>query len=137
VRWAIAVIVVAVAGAVAAVVLGLSTGDSRPTDVADCVAKDGGLRARGEEGLQLAREDIRAGTLRPARRYDLGGGDAAVLLRGTGYRVLVVGVPGGPPLRGADLAFRIYRRTSSFAGVFTERDPLQGVLDRCARAAAG
>ena len=74
----------------------------------------------------------------PARRRSEVGvraarGGGALLLAGRGYRVLVVGVPGGPPLSGADLPERLYTRTASFAAVATERGPLRGVLDRCAR----
>jgi len=137
VRWAAAllalVIVLAAAGAVWAI---LASHDTPPDDIASCALDDGARRARGEEGLQVAREDIRAGTLRPVRRWAMGE-DEALLLDGTGFRVLVVGVPGGPPLRGADLPFRLYRRTASFATVLLERDPLRGVLERCVAEAGG
>ena len=95
----------------------------------------GAHRALGEEGLQVAREDIRAGTLRVTRRYRLHD-DRAVLLRGTGYGVLVISAPEDASLDGTDLPFRVYRQTSSFTTVLTERDPVRGALDACVRRAA-
>jgi hypothetical protein len=135
-RWAAALAALALAGVLAAAVFAITRShDTPPDDVEACAVPDGARRARGEEGLRLVREDVRAGTLRPARRYRLDD-DRAVLLQGTGARVLVIGVPGGPSLHGDDLAFRVYRRTASFATVLTERDPVR-VLDRCAREVAG
>ena len=49
------------------------------------------------------------------------------------FSTLVVGIAGGPSLAGPGLPVRVYTDTSSFATVATERDPLRGVLDRCAR----
>ena len=40
------------------------------------------------------------------------------------------------PLDAPDLAFRVYRQTSTFTTVLTERDPVRGVLDVCVRRAA-
>ncbi|HSD76357.1 MAG TPA: hypothetical protein VLA98_03095 [Solirubrobacteraceae bacterium] len=121
-----------VAGGVWAIV---RSHDTPPDDVEACATPHGAKVARGEEGLGFAREDIRARTLRVARRYRLHD-DAGVLLAGTGYRVLVVGVADGPSLSARGLPMRVYRRTAEFARVLTERDPVRA-LDRCARAASG
>lgn len=135
-RWAAALAALALAGMLAAAIFAITRShDTPPDEVEACAVEDGAHRARGEEGLRFIREDVRAGTLRPVRRYRLGD-DRAVLLEGTGSRVLVIGIPGGPSLRGGDLPFRIYRRTASFATVLAERDPVR-VLDRCAREVAG
>jgi hypothetical protein len=128
VRWALAL----VAGA-ALLALGLGVAsfiavhDTPPDEVEACVEDLGGSVIGGQEGL-----DIERSRLRTVRRYRLDD-DRALLLQGRGYRVLVVGVPGGPSLAGADLPVRLYTQTASFAVVATERDPLRGVLDRCAR----
>jgi hypothetical protein len=135
--WAFALAALALVAVAAGAVWALTRShDTPPDDIAACATDKGARRVRGEEGLTFAREDLRAGTLRPLRRYDLGD-DAAVLLQGTGYRVLVVGIQGGPPLTGRDLPFRVYRRTATFATVLSERDPVRGVLDACARRSAG
>jgi hypothetical protein len=133
VRWAFAL----VAGA-ALLALGLGVAsfvgshDTPPDEVEACVEDLGGSVIQGREGLAFARDDIERGRLRVTGRYRLDD-DRALLLAGGDYRVLVVGVPGGPPLGGADLPLRLYTETASFAVVATERDPLRGVLDRCAR----
>ena len=135
-RWLLALLALAVAGVVAAGVFAITKShDTAPGDVEACAVDQGAHRALGEEGLQVAREDIRAGTLRVARRYRLHE-DRAVLLRGTGYRVLVISAPEDAPLDAPDLAFRVYRQTSTFTTVLTERDPVRGVLDVCVRRAA-
>ena len=132
-RWALAL---AAASALLALGLGVASfigsHDTPPDEVEACVEDLGGSVILGQEGLAFAREDIARDRLRTVRRYRLDD-DRALLLEGRGYRVLVVGVPGGPPLSGADLPVRLYTQTSSFAVVATERDPLRGVLDRCAR----
>jgi len=133
VRWAIALLAGA---ALLAIGLGvasfISSHDTPPDEVEACVEDLGGSVILGQEGLAFARADIERGRLRVTRRYRLDD-DRALLLTGGDYRVLVVGVPGGPPLGGADLPERLYTQTASFAVVATERDPLRGVLDRCAR----
>jgi hypothetical protein len=134
--WAFVLAAVAVAAIVAGGVWAVTRShDTPPRDIATCAVAKGAHRVRGEEGLAFAREDIRDGTLRPVRRYRLGD-DRGVLLRGSGYRVLVVGTPRGPSLQGRDLPFRIYRRTATFAAVLSERDPTRDVLDACARRSA-
>jgi hypothetical protein len=133
VRWAFALL----AGA-ALLALGLGVAsfvgshDTPPDEVEACVEELGGKVILGREGLAFARGDIERGRLRVTRRYRLDD-DRALLLAGGDYRVLVVGVPGGPSLGGADLPLRLYTETASFAVVATERDPLRGVLDRCAQ----
>jgi hypothetical protein len=129
---AAAVALTAVAVAVVAIV---RSHDASPDDVEACVRAAGGRVILGQEGLAFARGDIERGLLRRVRSYRLGD-DRAVLLRGAGYGVLVVGIPGGPSLRGHDLPRRLYTDTSSFATVATERTPVRGVLDRCARRSA-
>ena len=132
-RWAFALLAVA---ALLALGLGVASfvgsHDTPPDEVEACVEDLGASVILGQEGLAFARDDIERGRLRVTRRYRLDD-DRALLLAGSGYRVLVVGVPGGPPLGGADLPVRLYTETASFAVVATERDPLRGVLDRCAR----
>jgi hypothetical protein len=136
VRWAALLLVVVATGAVAGVVFAIvRSHDTPPDEIRACATRRGARVARGEEGLRFAREDIRAGTLRVARRYRLHD-DRAVLLQGSGYRVLVVGTAKGPSLDAPDLPFRVYRSTSAFARVLTERDPIR-VLDACARKSAG
>jgi hypothetical protein len=135
-RWAALLLAVVAAGVIAGGVFAfVRSHDTAPDEVDACATAQGANVARGEEGLVFAREDIRAGTLRVARRYRLHA-DRGVLLRGSGYRILVIGTPGGPRLSGRDLPFRVYRSTSSFARVLTERDPVR-VLDACARRSAG
>jgi hypothetical protein len=135
-RWALLLLVVVLAGVTAGGIWAIvRSHDTPPDEVTACATERGARIARGEEGLSFARGDIRAGRLRVARRYRLHD-DAGVLLRGDGYRVLVIGVPGGPPLTGSDLPFRVYRQTATFARVLTEHDPVHA-LDACARRAAG
>jgi hypothetical protein len=136
VKAAAALAVLAVAGALTLAILGIvSTHDTPPDEIEACVEDAGGNVILGQEGLTFARGDIERGELRRAGEYRLGD-DRGVLLEGDGYRVLVVGVRGGPSLAGRDLPVRVYTDTSSFATVATERDPLRGVLDRCARRSA-
>ncbi len=136
-RLAAALVAVVVLGALAAAVVAVvRSHDTAPDDVEACVRDAGGRVVEGQEGLAFARADIERGVLRRVRSYRLGG-DRAVLLRGAGYGVLVVGIPGGPPLDRSDLARRLYTDTASFATVATERAPVRGVLDRCARRAGG
>jgi hypothetical protein len=133
VKLAAAAAVLAVAGALTLAILGIvSSHDTPPDEIEACVEDAGASVILGQEGLTFARGDIEHGRLRRAREYRLGD-DRGVLLQGDGYRVLVVGVRGGPSLAGGDLPVRVYTDTSSFATVATERDPLRGVLDRCAR----
>jgi hypothetical protein len=136
VKLAAALAILAAAGAITVGVLGIiSSHDTSPDEVESCVKDAGGNVILGQEGLAFARTDIERGTLRRAREYRLGD-DRGVLLEGDGYRVLVVGIASGPSLAGSGLPLRLYTDTASFATVATERDPLRGVLDRCARRAA-
>ena len=131
-RWAVLLLAVVVAGVGAAAVWAIvRSHDTPPRQVTACATEHGARIARGEEGLTFARDDIRSGRVRVARRYRLGD-DPAVLLEGRGYRVLVISGVRGPSLRGRDLPFRVYRRTPDFARVLTERDPVRA-LDACAR----
>jgi hypothetical protein len=133
VKLAAVVAVLAAAGAIAlAVASVVGSHDTPPDEIEACVEDAGANVILGQEGLAFARDDIERGTLRRTREYDLGD-DRGLLLEGDGYRVLVVGITGGPSLSGRDLALRVFTETSSFATVATERDPLRGVLDRCAR----
>jgi hypothetical protein len=137
VKLAVLLAVLAAAGAITlAVVSVIGSHDTAPDEIEACVQDAGGSVILGPEGLLFARGDIERGAVRRTREYNVGD-DRAVLLEGDGYRVLVVGIAGGPPLEGRDLPVRVYTDTSSFATVATERDPRRGVLDRCARAAAG
>ena len=127
------VAILAAAGAVAlAIVSIVANHDTPPDEIEACVEDAGGNVILGQEGLAFAREDIQRGALRRVRDYRLGD-DRGLLLGGHGYRVLVVGISGGPSLTGPDFLQRVYTDTSSFATVASERDPLHGVLDRCAR----
>ena len=135
-KLAALLVVLAAAGALTlAVVSIIGSHDTAPDEIEACVQDAGASVILGPEGLTFARGDIERGAVRRAREYDLGD-DRAVLLEGDGYRVLVVGIVGGPSLDGRDLPVRVYTDTSTFATVATERDPRRGVLDRCAREAA-
>ena len=127
---------VALAAIAVAVIAVVRSHDTPPDEIRGCVRDAGGRVITGREGLAFARDDIERGRIRRVRDYRVHD-DRAVLLAGRGYRVLVVGIPSGPRLTGDDLAERLYTDTSSFAVVATERSPLRGVLDRCARRAAG
>jgi hypothetical protein len=134
VKGAAALALALAAAATVAFVLAFSgSHDATPGKVRDCVRRGGARVIRGQEGLAFALGDVEAGRLKQARRYRLGD-DRAVLMSGRGYAVLVVGVASGPPL-GGDLARRAYLQTADFAVVATERDPVRGVLDGCARLA--
>ena len=135
-KLAAALAMLAAAGAIALGVVSIvSNHDTPPDEIEACVEDAGGNVILGQEGLTFARQDIERGALRRVREYDLGD-DRGLLLGGHGYRVLVVGIHGGPSLSGPDLPQRVYTDTSTFATVATERDPLHGVLDRCARRSA-
>lgn len=132
-KLAAALAILAAAGAITlGVVSIISSHDTSPDKIEACVEDAGGNVILGQEGLAFARTDIERGSLRRTREYRLGD-DRGVLMEGDGYRVLVVGIAGGPSLAGPGLPVRVYTDTSSFATVATERDPLRGALDRCAR----
>jgi hypothetical protein len=132
VRWA-ALLLAVVAGLAGTAAVWAIThhADTVPDRITACATDRGAIVAHGEEGLSFARDDVRTGRMRVARRYRFAP-DTAALLSGNGYRILVIRKPQNPPLTQPGLPFRVYRRTSSYASVLTERDPLR-VLDTCAR----
>ncbi len=135
-RWALAAVLLAVASVVVVLVVAIgSTRDAVPGQLRDCVLDGEAGLVRGEVDLGAQpRSDIGAGTLRAGRPVRLGE-DTAVVLEGTGYRLLVLAGRKSPPLDG-DLGRRVYDRASEFALVAKEVDPVDGVLRGCVRAAA-
>jgi len=136
-RWALALVLVAAVSVVVAFVLAVrSTRDPVPGRMRACVldGQAGVMRSEADLGSG-PRSDIGAGALRERARMRVGE-DTAVLLDGTRYRLLVVAGRKSPPLdRG--LPLRIYERTSEFALVAKEVDPIEGVLRACVAVAAG
>lgn len=136
-RWALALALAALVAVVAAFVLAVgSSRDPIPGRLRAC-AQDGRagiMRSEADLGAQ-PRSDIGAGAVRELSRTQLGE-DVAVLLEGTGYRLLVLGGRKSPPLDG-DLALRVFERTREFALVAKEIDPVRGVLRDCTALAAG
>lgn len=136
-KWALALLAVALVSVVVAFVLAVdSTRDPVPGRLRSCATDGGAGVVRGEVdlGAQL-RSDIGAGALREQARAQVGE-DTAVLLAGTRYRVLVVAGRGSPPL-GGDLARRVFERAPQFALVAKEADPLRGVLRDCVALVSG
>jgi hypothetical protein len=126
----------AVVGTVVAFVLAVrSTRDPVPAALRECVlAGNAGVAlSPGDLGVR-ARADIGDGVLRETGRRRVGE-DTAVLLEGSGYRLLVLAARKSPSLEG-DLPLRIYERTSEFALVARELDPLRGVLAGCVEVVA-
>jgi hypothetical protein len=100
VKLAAALAILAAAGAITlGVVSIISSHDTSPDEIEACVEDAGGNVILGQEGLAFARTDIERGSLRRTREYRLGD-DRGVLMEGDGYRVLVVGIAGGPSLAG-------------------------------------
>ena len=135
-KWALAAVLAAVGVVVVALVLAVGASrDPVPERLRACVldAQAGVVRSQGDFGGQ-ARSDIGAGALREVQRTRLGE-DTAVLLRGTKYRILVLGSKKSPPLDG-DLALRVYDRAAEYPLVAREVDPLEGVLRACVALAA-
>jgi hypothetical protein len=125
---------VAVAAAGAAVVFALQRShDGVPEKVRACAEQQGAVAVKASEGMTSARPDVLAGH-RPRQHAMRLGQDRAVLLQGIDYAVLVVRAPSNPEL-GGDLLRRVYRDPSPWALVAVERDPVRGVLARCATAA--
>jgi hypothetical protein len=121
----------AVAGAIAAVVFALQRShDGVPERVRACAEQRGAVAIKTTESLGSARPDVLAGRRPPQRGWRLGQ-DRAVLLQGADYGVLIVRAPANPDL-GGDLLRRVYRDPSPWALVVVERDPVRGVLARCA-----
>ncbi len=136
-KWALAAALLVVAGVVVVFVLAVgSTRDPVPGRLRDCVldGQAGVMRSEADLGAQ-PRSDIAAGAVRELSRTRAGG-DTAVLLEGTNYRLLVLAGRNSPPLDG-DLALRVYERTPEFALVAKEVDPTEGVLHDCVVLAAG
>lgn len=107
------------------------THDDVSDDLTTCIQNGDAAVVRGTDLLGPLRADLaNDAPPRVVKRYALGD-NRAVLLEGTGYRVLALDGRGGPRLDG-DLALRIYDRTADFALVAVERDPLTGVLAGCA-----
>jgi hypothetical protein len=121
----------AVAGAVAAGVFALQRShDGVPEKVRACAEGRGAVAVKASEAMTSARPDVLAGR-RPRQRAWRLGQDRAVLVQGADYAVLVVRAPSNPSL-GGDLLRRVYRDPSPWALVAVERDPVRGVLARCA-----
>lgn len=130
-KWAIGLVVVMALACVAAFVLAVgSTRDVVPVDLRACVRKTDAaqMRSPGDLGTRT-RTDVGAGALREVSRRRLGP-DTAVLLQGSGYRLLVLGANGSPPLDD-QLAQRAYLQTPRFALVAREIDPVRGALAGC------
>lgn len=130
-RWALAAALVALACVVAAIAVAIrSTRDPVPGRLRDCVldGRAGIVRSEGDLGSQV-RSDIGAGAVRETRRVRLGD-DTAVLLRGTGYELLVLAGRKSPPLSG-DLPLRVFELTPAYALVARESAPSTGVLRDC------
>jgi hypothetical protein len=129
---ALLAVVVAAAGAIAAIVWALQRShDGVPERVRACAEGRGAFAVKTIEGLGAARPDVLAGHELPQRAFRLGQ-DRAVLMQGADYAVLVVRAPSNPPL-GTNLLRTVYRDPSVFALVAVERAPLHGVLAQCAR----
>jgi hypothetical protein len=127
-------VLAAVVGAIAAIVFALQRShDAVPENVRACAEGRGAVAVKASEGMTSARPDVLAGHRPPQRDWRLGQ-DRAVLLQGTDYAVLVVRAPSNPQL-GGDLLRRVYRDPSPWALVAVERDPVRGVLARCATSA--
>ena len=134
-RWAFALVALALVGTVVAVVLAVrGTRDPVPARLRACVMAGEAqvVQSDGDLGTQV-RSDIGARALRATGRTRLGE-DTAVLLRGTGYRLLVLAGRKSPPL-GGDLGLRIFTRASAYGLVAKETDPSRGVLEDCVAAA--
>ena len=136
-RWAFGLAAVALVATVGAVVLAVrGTRDPVPARLRACVVAGQAqvVLSEGDLGSQV-RSDIGARALRTAGRTALGE-DTVVVLRGTGYRLLVLAGRKSPPLSG-DLPLRVFTRASSYGLVAKERDPSRGVLEDCVAAAQG
>lgn len=136
-KWALALVLVAVVGVVVALVVAVgSTRDQVPGTLRRCViaGQAAVVLSEGDLGSQV-RSDIAAGAVRETRRAALGD-DTVVLLRGTNYGLLVLAGRKSPPLDG-DLPLRIFTRASGFALVAKETDPSRGVLGDCVALAQG
>ena len=136
-KWALAFVLLAIVSVVVAFVLAVgSTRDTIPDRLRAC-AQDGQagiMRSEADLGAQ-PRSDVGARAVRERSRTRVGE-DVAVLLEGTGYRLLVLAGRKSPPLDG-DLPLRVFERTREFALVAKEVDPVRGALRDCIALAAG
>lgn len=104
--------------------------DPVPDALRGCVV-DGGagvMLSEGDLGAR-ARSDIDAGAVKELGRTPVGE-DTAVLLGGSTYRLLVL-LGRGSPAPDEDLPRQVYERTSEFALVAKESDPLKDLLRGC------
>ncbi|WP_372790977.1 hypothetical protein [Paraconexibacter sp.] len=125
----VALLLAAVIGAL--VVAIVRTHDDVRDRLATCIENSDATVVAGPDVLGVLRADLANRTSpRISRRYRLGDNDA-VLLTGTGYRLLAMRGRNGPGLDG-NVALRIFEQTSDFSLVAVERDPLRGVLAACA-----
>jgi hypothetical protein len=132
VKAALVLLVLLVAAAGTAVAFALQRShDAVPDRVRACVERAGATAVKTRESLGAARPDALAGRRLPARSLGIGD-DRALLLQGADYAVLVVRAGSNPPL-GPDPLRAVYRDPSPWALVAVERDPVRGVLARCAR----
>ncbi|MTD46487.1 hypothetical protein GKE82_19885 [Conexibacter sp. W3-3-2] len=127
-----ALVAIGVAVTITVLVLAIiRTHDDVSDDLARCIEQGDAAIVRGPDLLGPLRADLANGFApRVLRRYRLGE-NGAVLLEGTGYRVLALDGRNGPSLEG-EVALRIFRDPSEFAVVGVERDPMKGVLAGCA-----
>jgi hypothetical protein len=131
VKWALGLVVVLAVGCVAAFAVAVgTTRDAIPVDLRACVRASDAIQVRspGDLGSRV-RTDVGAGALREVSRRPIGP-DTAILLQGTGYRMLVLAAKGSPPLDGA-LPRRAYLQAAQFALVARETDPVRGELEGC------
>lgn len=130
-RWALALVAVALVAVVVAFVVAVgATRDPVPDTLRACVTAGGAGIMRGEADLGVQpRSDIQARRVRERSRTRVGQ-DTAVLLEGTNYRLLVLIGRKSPDAAG-DLPLQVFRRTSEFALVAKEIDPLKGLLAEC------
>ena len=129
---ALLTVLLAAAGATAAIVFALQRShDSVPERVRTCAEDRGAIAVKTSEALGAARPDVLAGREPPRRTWRIGQ-DRAALVQGADYAVLVVRSPTNPELP-ARLLRAIYRDPSAYALVVVERAPLHGVLAACAR----
>jgi hypothetical protein len=122
----------AAGGATAAIVFAVQRShDDVPSRLRSCAEERGAFAVKASEGMTSARPDVLAGRRLSQRAWRMGQ-DRAVLLQGVDYAVLVVRGPDNPAF-GGDLLRRVYRDPSPWALVAVERDPVRGVLTRCAQ----
>lgn len=136
-KWAIGAVLLGIVTVVVALVVAVgATRDPVPEAMRDCVTdgQAGIMRSEGDLGAQ-ARSDVGAGAVRERSRTRVGE-DTAVLLEGTGYRLLVLAGRKSPPLDG-DLPLRVFGQTAAYALVAKETDPIRGVLRGCITLVAG